>query len=333
MGSIPYQEHLQAAHIPYLQPVIVILQIIGISCLAYHIYHDYQEFLSLGPGGTPASFPGYLKIKCLSVFALRDPYAPAPIPETLVPQTGYLADLPQRQGPRPVVKGIAPHRQQTQRPEKEIFNQLEKAIDAMADSPESGLVKGTSCFEKHGPGLFAVHPRAFAFHSYYSLSKTATKDANDSSCLPSGRPQSPVSKVVQRERRRPSNCPHEACHAHPSDGSLHMTLHPADAKLVLESGWGERHPLAKGGWLERFVPGGFLMVYAPRTPEEVKTVERIIRAAVWWIGEDSLEGEKAGDVNQNGSEKRPAKPYFESKDEKKDNTRPHRPSPMRFETR
>ena len=71
-----------------------------------------------------------------------------------------------------------------------------------------------------------------------------------------------------------------------------MTLHPADAKLVLESGWGERHPLARGGWFERFVPAGFIMVYAPRTSEEVATVLRIVEAAVWWIADETVEGEK-----------------------------------------
>jgi hypothetical protein len=30
----------------------------------------------------------------------------------------------------------------------------------------------------------------------------------------------------------------EVCHAHPSDGSMHMTLHPEDIKTVLEAGWG-----------------------------------------------------------------------------------------------
>lgn len=45
-----------------------------------------------------------------------------------------------------------------------------------------------------------------------------------------------------------------------TDGSLHLTLHPKDVKLVLERGWGQRHPLARGGFFERFVPVGFVMV-------------------------------------------------------------------------
>jgi len=65
---------------------------------------------------------------------------------------------------------------------------------------------------------------------------------------------------------------------------MHVTLHPADAKLVIEKGWAQRHPLARGGWLSRFVPEGFMMVYAPRNEEEVEVVMRIVRAAAWWVG-------------------------------------------------
>lgn len=51
-------------------------------------------------------------------------------------------------------------------------------------------------------------------------------------------------------------CNGEIFHVHASDGSMHMTLHPADLKTVLEAGWAERHPLARGGWFENFVPKG-----------------------------------------------------------------------------
>ena len=65
---------------------------------------------------------------------------------------------------------------------------------------------------------------------------------------------------------------------------MHLTLHPADAAIVILRGWGERHPLSNGGWLARFVPQGFCMVYAPRNEEEVEIVRKIVAAAVWWVG-------------------------------------------------
>lgn len=81
-------------------------------------------------------------------------------------------------------------------------------------------------------------------------------------------------------------CNGEVCHAHPIDGSLHMTLHPADAKVVLEAGWGERHPLARGGWFERFVPRGFVLIYSPSSEADLQVVSQIIKAAIWHVGGD-----------------------------------------------
>lgn len=88
------------------------------------------------------------------------------------------------------------------------------------------------------------------------------------------------------------------CHAHPSDGSLHMTLHPADAKIVLESGWGERHPLARGGWCRRFVPREFVLIYAPRDAGDIDVVMKIVAASVWWVA--GIDVEKKGE-NRRGS--------------------------------
>lgn len=73
---------------------------------------------------------------------------------------------------------------------------------------------------------------------------------------------------------------------------MHLTLHPADARFVLEGGWGERHPLSRGGRFERFVPVDFVMVYAPREKGEVDVVMRIVRAAGWFVGGMKGEGER-----------------------------------------
>lgn len=72
---------------------------------------------------------------------------------------------------------------------------------------------------------------------------------------------------------------------------MHLTLHPADVKLVIERGWGERHPLAREDWWwwrRRSVPPGFVMVYAPHDAEEVRLVMEIVRAAVWWVSGGEL---------------------------------------------
>lgn len=83
----------------------------------------------------------------------------------------------------------------------------------------------------------------------------------------------------------------EIVHVHPCDGSMHLSLHPADCKLVLERGWGQRHPIAwhRGLWKERYVPAGFTMVFAPRDEKDLEIVLQIIDAAAWYVMGERLE--------------------------------------------
>ena len=79
---------------------------------------------------------------------------------------------------------------------------------------------------------------------------------------------------------------------------MHLALHPADVKIVLEKSWGERHPLARGRtwWWHAPVPRGFMIIYGPRDEVELQQVKSIIRAAAWWVsGVDSRKG-KAGEL-------------------------------------
>lgn len=101
---------------------------------------------------------------------------------------------------------------------------------------------GTSCYEKHGTGLFSRRPAV-------------------------------------------RTCQGEIVHLHASDGSMHVVLHPSDAKVVLDAGWGERHPLA-GVFKKYFTPQlpvGFLMLYAPQNEEEVGIILDIIAAAAAYV--------------------------------------------------
>ncbi|KAJ4343136.1 hypothetical protein N0V95_006751 [Ascochyta clinopodiicola] len=207
---------------------------------AFYIYYDYKAFLSLGPGGTPSTPFGYLKVKTLGLLSLRDPLRPLPIPPHFRPQKGYLDSLPTRSGTRPLVQGIAPQRQQTQRSDEKMYRRLVERMRYYAHDPANMLLERTSCFEKNSSGLFASVP----------ITRT---------------------------------CGGEICHAHPSDGSLHLTLHPADAKTMVENGWGERHPLARGGWFRRFVPREFVLIYAPRSETELDAVMQIVAASIWWV--------------------------------------------------
>ncbi|KAE9994072.1 hypothetical protein EG327_001470 [Venturia inaequalis] len=230
-----------------ISPWLSIILSLSLTIFTHIVRSDYDAFCALGPGGTPSNFQGYLRIKFLGLFALTDPYTPSPIPTT-INRTPYLSKLSRREGGRPIVRGIAPHRQLNQKISSNLFEVLTARISELGVT-NGGLRNGTSCLEKHGPGLFAQTP-------------------------------------VNRTR----HCAEEIMHAHPSDGSMHLTMHPADAALVLSQAWGERHPLSRGGWLERFVPPGFVMVYAPRNEEEVEIVMGMIKAAAWWVGGVDIDG-------------------------------------------
>ncbi|EEP81022.1 conserved hypothetical protein [Uncinocarpus reesii 1704] len=229
---------------PLMFTLFSTVSVLALTLFIRRVRSGYHAFLALGPGGTPSTFMGYLRICVLRIFALRNPLNPPLLPVNLRPQTGILKDLPKRNSPRPKVAGIAPQRQVSQRGSASMYSALAAAIKDISIHNSDHLYLGTSCFEKHSTGLFSLPTL--------------------------------INQVT---------CNGEVCHAHPSDGSLHLTLHPADVKYVIEKGWGERHPLARESWWWklRFVPVGFVMIYAPQTMEELQCVIQIIHAATWWV--------------------------------------------------
>lgn len=64
----------------------------------------------------------------------------------------------------------------------------------------------------------------------------------------------------------------EFAHLHPGhDGSLHLALPPALAADLVAHGWGVPHP-----WAGTRLAAGFVMVFGPRTPEELDTVVALV---------------------------------------------------------
>lgn len=228
---------------------LVIVPWILVVVLSQHILRTgYQAFLDLGPGGTPYTFRGYLKLCFLGLFVLRKPYQ---APRTTV-RRGYLASIPIRPGQRPRVTGIAPHRQVEQRASDAIFEQLKATMTGFAVEQPDHFCCALSAFEKHSMALFST--------------------------------------IAYPHPSRRS----EICHCHRADGSLHMTLHPADIKIILEAGWGIRHPLARGDWwwYNPPVPEGFMMIYAPRDQEELGVVKRIMKAGAWYANTQHFDAEQ-----------------------------------------
>ncbi|GJN73229.1 hypothetical protein VFPFJ_03657 [Purpureocillium lilacinum] len=227
----------------------VVQVLVSVVPLLLAIHNDYQNFINLGPGGTPSTFQGYIRITWLRLWALRDPFsAPTPDP-SVVPGQGILSRqrLPYRAGPRPLVAGIAPQRQVDQHGSQSCYLSLRRAMGRL--SAHSPLKFGTerSCLEKHGLALFARHPLQ-------------------------------------------TNCQGEICHVHDSDHSMHMCLHPDDIRELLSKGWGQRHPLARKGWLLQMpVSPDFVMVYAPRNEHELHITYKIVEAAIWYTLAERVE--------------------------------------------
>lgn len=61
-------------------------------------------------------------------------------------------------------------------------------------------------------------------------------------------------------------------HPHPDSGSMHVMLAPEDALAMIDKGWGEHHYLVTAGQL----PVGLVMVYSPRSMEELEQVKAIV---------------------------------------------------------
>ncbi len=71
-------------------------------------------------------------------------------------------------------------------------------------------------------------------------------------------------------------------HPQPEGGSLHIRLRADQATEVVDRGWGEWHPFALDGTLPNLV-----MVYAPRTDEDLEVVQKIIENAVAYASSGS----------------------------------------------
>lgn len=144
---------------PSYQYLLYSTLVVSILLPIYRVVRrDYHNFLSLGPGGTPSNFAGYLKVSCLRLFTLKDPLIPEFPATNIRPRDGYLLRLPCRLGPRPAVAGIAPQRQLNQKSSPELHQSFKKAILSLAEAYPSQIRTGTSCFEKNGLALFMSEP-------------------------------------------------------------------------------------------------------------------------------------------------------------------------------
>ena len=166
---------------------------------------------------------------------------------------GFLEHLPPRKGSLPNTTSALPQGQHNQLAPIERPSALSSAIRGIATTYPQITYLGRSTFETNN-----------------------NDQDNDSSSLFSRRRTYGGTKYLG-----------EICRSYPKDGYMHLKLHPADVKMVVESGWGERHPRAMSNWwwpCSTGVPIGETLIYAPRSEHELSVVTEIIRAATWWVG-------------------------------------------------
>ncbi|KAL6873159.1 hypothetical protein J3F83DRAFT_732260 [Trichoderma novae-zelandiae] len=221
--------------------------VVSLIPIALLIHNDYRNFLSLGPGGTPSTIQGYLRITWLRMLSLRDPFtAPSPDPNR-VPKAGILGDqqLPYRAGPRPAVAGIAPQRQLDQHGSRQCYVALRRAMERLSAKNPSKFGTERSCLEKHGLALFARHPLQTTCQG--EICHVHDSDHSMHMCL---HPDD-IKEILQK-----------------GWGQRHPLA------------W-------KGRFIQMPVSQDFVMIYAPRNDMELEIVGKIINAAIWYtLAED-----------------------------------------------
>ena len=206
------------------------------------VVSDYRAWKSLGKGGVPYNFYGWLMVTRFRL-AKRDPFNTAIYNDRMggAEDSTQLDELPARQGPRPRI-GVhpVPHRQLDQFAEENIRQQLDQ--------------------------MFNSFVAANGKHIYFT--KSFYEKRNDAVTLNNVESGHALAKISHGE----------IAHIHPADGSMHMIFSPSDAKQVIEKGWGERHPLA--GVPKFDLPDTYLMIYTPRDPQELAVIAQLLLAAI-----------------------------------------------------
>ena len=182
-------------------------------------------------------------------------------------------ELPRREGERPECEVCLPHAQKTQQSPDEIFAELTHRASSMLES-----------IAKAGRSTVSMPSTFPAFHLICKDCSRMPAEA----CMTPGGPSCGTefahihtcyygpdsTKAIEH-----ANEPWQRWQGG-GQGSMHMCLTVKDAAKVLESGWGERHLLAGKNASPGFsVPSGLVLVYAPRTKDELEICLKILSAS------------------------------------------------------
>jgi hypothetical protein len=188
--------------------------------------------------------------------------------------------LPTRSGDRPECETCLPHAQMTQQSPDAVFEELkQKSLDLLGNSVQIG----------HSTvSMPSTYP---AFHLICQDCNTTSIKMPVESCMTPGGPTCGTEFAHVHAQYHAADSEWAHCNSEKrwqswqggGQGSMHLCLTLQDAALVLEKGWGERHVLAGGDGAK--VPRGLVLVYAPRTHDEIAVSLQILKAA-WWFAQD-----------------------------------------------
>lgn len=221
---------------------LIVSTIILMALVGFGIWavNDYNDWTSLGEGGIEHGAVGWLTVTGARLLK-KDPHDTRIFSEGIGKpwDVKTLKDLPRRDGSRPkIARHPVPHRQLTQIGDRDLADKLHAKLKQLALN-DARLEFKTSHTEKHNDALW-VSDSAYA--------NPAAKNQG------------------------------EIAHVHEVDGSVHVILSPSDARTVLESQWGELHPLAGIDGL--LPPSTYVLLYSPRNALELAVHEKIVVAAI-----------------------------------------------------
>ncbi|KAL2062050.1 hypothetical protein VTL71DRAFT_6316 [Oculimacula yallundae] len=253
MNSLTFRRSDIASFI-HRSPAMITIPFIGVSTAALiWCVKDYRAFLALGRGGIPYNIFGWALITIfVRPFALSENDATwtGDYPSKGAHQD--ILDLEERKGERAKMAGIAPHRQMTQNAHESMKAPLAKIFDEMVKKHPELLETKRSLYEKHHDAIFV-----------------------QSNLLQDSSSTIPAPARISRG---------EIGHIH-ADASVHLYFSPADAKVLIDKRWAERHRLARTkpflGKVNMFgVAGTYLLVCGPRDEGELETMRTILENSV-----------------------------------------------------
>ncbi|KAI0895539.1 hypothetical protein F4806DRAFT_85260 [Annulohypoxylon nitens] len=280
--KIPSILHSSTLPIPhaYRKPLLLgtAAAVISAPLLSY-AYRCYTEWLSLGRGGVPYHFFGWLAQSTLHLLARTDLREPVPKKYKSAEDVGKLygsagvrsyfyldsdespkPTVPARNPPRPTVPSfVAPQRQTSDFGAPGTVEALNKYIVSLAEAnPELFEVKASKL---EGPLHQAIWLRQ----------------------PPADKPISVSAKEVQD--RVGHGTTGEFAHVH-GEGSTHVTLSPVDASQLIAKGWAERHGMSGVGGLRwGMAPWGYVLIYAPRDEGEFEVWKEVLLAGARYVSQ------------------------------------------------